>query len=158
LPVKSLSAARRLNSRNCGTKEVFEMTNKESLAHHIDGLNEGAIAAFRRKDARAIADGFVADGSILVPNQPIARGHAAITNAWSGLIGLPGIEIHWGSTFVEAAASGELAYEVGTYRLSFDGPAGRVEDRGKYVVVWKQENGAWKIAVDIFNSDLQPAA
>lgn len=39
------------------------------------------------------------------------------------------------------------------------GRRGRSEtDRGKYLVVWtKQPNGEWKVAADMFNSDLQPA-
>jgi ketosteroid isomerase-like protein len=30
-----------------------------------------------------------------------------------------------------------------------------VEDRGKYLEIWKrQADGSWKVALDIFNSDL----
>lgn len=29
-------------------------------------------------------------------------------------------------------------------------------DRGKYLQIWRRENGEWRIAVDIFNSDLVP--
>jgi ketosteroid isomerase-like protein len=134
------------------------MTQKQDLQHRITEKNEAAIAAFRRKDADAIAEGFLGNGSILVPNQPIATGGAAIAEAWSALIGLPGVEIDWGSTFVDLAESGELAYEIGAYRLSFDAAAARIEDKGKYVVVWKRESGDWKIAVDMFNSDLAPAS
>jgi ketosteroid isomerase-like protein len=30
-------------------------------------------------------------------------------------------------------------------------------DKGKYIVVWKQDNGTWKMNRDIFNSDMPPA-
>ncbi len=29
----------------------------------------------------------------------------------------------------------------------------RAEDQGKYVVVWRKDQGVWKIAADIINSD-----
>ena len=45
--------------------------------------------------------------------------------------------------------------ETGRYEL-YDAQ-NKILDKGKYVVVWKQENGEWKLFRDIFNSDL-PAA
>jgi hypothetical protein len=29
-----------------------------------------------------------------------------------------------------------------------------VKDEGKYVVAWKKVDGAWKVAADIFNSNV----
>ena len=55
---------------------------------------------------------------------------------------------------VYALGSGDLAYDVGTYTLSFDGPDGKVTDTGKYVTVWTKVDGEWKVAADIGNSDL----
>jgi ketosteroid isomerase-like protein len=45
------------------------------------------------------------------------------------------------------------AYDVGSYVLSItkDGVPG--EYHGKYVVIWKQEEGRWVAAVDIDNAD-----
>jgi ketosteroid isomerase-like protein len=45
-----------------------------------------------------------------------------------------------------------MAYEIGTYEMAMDGPAGRIEDDGKYVVVWRKSDDGWKVAADIFNS------
>lgn len=47
-----------------------------------------------------------------------------------------------------------MAYEIGTCKLAFDGPKGRIKDNGKYVVVWTKASGEWKAAADIFNSNL----
>ena len=46
-----------------------------------------------------------------------------------------------------------MAYEIGTYTMGLDAPGGRVEDEGKYVVVWTRVGGDWKVAADIFNSN-----
>jgi hypothetical protein len=42
--------------------------------------------------------------------------------------------------------------EVGKYTLSVAG--GQVVDRGKYVVIWKQEGDEWQWHRDIWNSSL----
>jgi ketosteroid isomerase-like protein len=51
---------------------------------------------------------------------------------------------------VEVERDGNTAYEVGTFTLQ--GAEGQVLDAGKYVVIWKQEAGQWKLHRDIFNS------
>ena len=66
----------------------------------------------------------------------------------------PNISLKFGPTFIEAASSGDLAYELGTYTLAFDKDGKRIEDKGKYVVVWKRIGSVWKAAADILNSDL----
>ena len=53
---------------------------------------------------------------------------------------------------VEAEGHGDTAIEIGKYTLSWEG--GNVLDRGKYVVIWKQESGQWKLHRDIWNSSL----
>ena len=54
------------------------------------------------------------------------------------------------------AGSGDLAYSTGTYQMSAPDDSGKsITDHGKYVAVWKkQADGNWKVAVDIWNTDL----
>ncbi|HET7115741.1 MAG TPA: hypothetical protein VFI29_04595, partial [Hanamia sp.] len=42
--------------------------------------------------------------------------------------------------------------EEGTYRIS--GKNKNLLDKGKYIVLWKQEAGNWKMYRDIWTSDL----
>ena len=120
----------------------------------IRAVIAGWLDAVKRKDTAAISGLYTPDGRFMVPNAPIAEGRAAIAALWEHLLSLPGLTLTFGPTHIEAAESGELAFEVGTYQLGFDKEGQRVEDRGKYVVVWKQIDGAWKAAADILNSDL----
>jgi ketosteroid isomerase-like protein len=53
-------------------------------------------------------------------------------------------------TTVDVEAEGDLAYESGTFLMA-DG-AGRMVDRGKYVVVWKRVQSRWKLHRDIWNA------
>jgi ketosteroid isomerase-like protein len=66
----------------------------------------------------------------------------------------PGATLTWTPTLIRVANAGDLAYDLGTYTFSFDGPDGKVTDTGKYVTVWTKVDGQWKIAADIGNSDL----
>jgi uncharacterized protein (TIGR02246 family) len=101
---------------------------------------------------------YAEDASLLAPNAPIASGKPAIRPMWAGLLG-PGTSISWQANRVEVARSSDLAYVEGTYQLTMKDPQGNpVNDKGKFVEVWKkQADGKWKVVADIFNSDL-PAA
>ncbi len=55
---------------------------------------------------------------------------------------------------VEGAASGDIAYGVGTFTMSGTGADGSEwSDQGKYMEVLENVDGEWKIAADIWNSD-----
>ncbi len=129
------------------------MNSNIELKEQIDRLNAAAMEAFRRKDAEQIAAGFSTDGRFLAPNLPIAVGRAEIAALWRQMLALPNVTATWAAGHVEAALSGDLAYEIGTYTLAFDAENARAEDQGKYVVVWRKDQGVWKIAADIINSD-----
>jgi ketosteroid isomerase-like protein len=116
------------------------------------------LRVFAAKDLANSVNFVIDDGSILGPNAPIATGHDAISQAFSGFFALPDLKIEWRPAKAEVARSGELGYTTGAYKMSFKVPTGKtIEDHGKYVTVWKKQNGKWKVAYDIFNSDL-PAA
>lgn len=54
-------------------------------------------------------------------------------------------------TTTDVISGGDLVIETGTYEMR---DATKVVDRGKYMVVWKQDNGRWRIYRDIWNSDM----
>ncbi len=96
---------------------------------------------------------YAVDGEFLPTNEPIVKGRAAIRSRWAGLFKAPNLSLTFEPTAVTVAGAGDIAYESGTYRLGYDGPKGRIEDVGKFVVTWKKVNGEWKVTHDIFNSD-----
>src|SRR5215468_9910753 len=119
----------------------------------IRALDQKWVAAVQAKDATASAGFYAPDGAMLPADGPIARGTAAITDGWKGILGLKNLKLTFAPTQVTIANGGDMAYEIGTYELSFDGDKGPVKDVGKYVVVWKKVGGDWKVAADIYNSD-----
>ena len=122
----------------------------------IRAADQGWEHVFAMKDLKASAGYCADDGSFMPPNSPIATGKEAISQVFAGFFAIPGIKLNWHPTKIGVARSGELGYSTGVYEMSFKDPSGKtVNDRGKYVTVWKkQSDGSWKVLNDIFNSDL----
>ena len=119
----------------------------------IRALDQQWVAAVQAKDAAGSAGFYAADGALLAPNAPIAQGTAAVTAAWQSLLGMKNVNLTFAPTSIVVASGGDMAYDIGTYNLSFDSDKGPVKDAGKYVVVWKKVDGDWKVAAGIFNSN-----
>jgi uncharacterized protein (TIGR02246 family) len=114
---------------------------------------EQFMAAFSRGDAAGVASVYTADAQVLPPNSDVITGQQAIQMFWQQAMdmGVKAVKL----ATVEVAGDGHTAYEVGQFTLQ--GAEGQVLDAGKYVVIWKQEAGQWKLHRDIWNSS-RPAS
>jgi ketosteroid isomerase-like protein len=119
----------------------------------IRAADQGWEHVFGMKDLKASVGYCADDGSFMPPNSPIATGKEAIGQVFAGFFAIPDIKLNWHPTKIGVARSGELGYSAGVYVMSFKDPSGKtVNDRGKYVTVWKkQSDGSWKVVNDIFN-------
>jgi ketosteroid isomerase-like protein len=109
-----------------------------------------AVAA---KDSLTVAGLYAEDGRLLVPNGPTVTGRKAIASWWGAMLRLPNSTVSFAPTTVVVAKSGDLAYELGSYRLSIDMPQGRVSDSGKTMVIWKKVGGSWQVTADMYSSE-----
>jgi uncharacterized protein (TIGR02246 family) len=126
------------------------------LTHHdstevrraIEAANAEFMSLFGRGDAAGMAAGYTRDGQVLPPNSDVVTGKQAIQAFWQVPMdaGVKGLKLET----IEADEHGPTAYEVGRFTLS--DASGQMVDSGKYVVIWKQEEGRWKLHRDIFNS------
>jgi uncharacterized protein (TIGR02246 family) len=112
--------------------------------------NEKFMSHFRQADAAGLARLYTEQGQVLPPQSDFVIGRAAIEAFWQSVMGM-GVKGARLET-LETTACGETAYEVGKYTLLGEG--GQTLDSGKYVVIWRQEAGQWKLHRDIFNSSL----
>ena len=114
---------------------------------------ERFIAAFNRGDAAGAAAVYTADAQVLPPNSDVITGQQAIQAFWQMAMdmGVKAVKL----ATVEVAGDGNTAYEVAQFTLQ--GAEGQVLDAGKYVVIWRQEAGQWKLHRDIWNSS-RPAS
>lgn len=109
--------------------------------------NEGWMAAVEAQDAEAVAARYTDDAHLMPPNSPVVEGAQAIQTTFQGLFGMGVTKVQLATTEVEAM--GNLACEVGKYTTH----VGEEQvDQGKYIVLWKEVNGQWKLHRDIWNS------
>jgi ketosteroid isomerase-like protein len=111
--------------------------------------SEAWEAAVNASDIDALVELYESDARIMPPNAPMASGHEAV-RANFGPIMEAGLTVDL--TSIDGAVSGDIGYNLGTYTMV----SGDEEvDVGKYLETWHRgEDGQWRYANDIFNSDL----
>jgi ketosteroid isomerase-like protein len=102
------------------------------------------------KDLDQTVSYYADDAIVLPPNGPMVTSKDGIRNLWKGFMD-SFTTISWNTTRVEVSKSGDMAVTTGTYQLTMkDGTT----DRGKYCETWEKKGGTWKVATDMFSSDL----
>lgn len=125
----------------------------------IRDINKKWMELIAAKDAKAIAETVYAEnGQLLPPNSPKAVGRDALVQAWTGVTSIPGVQLTFGTESLTFAKSGELAVEVGTYKMVMGEGAAQATETGKSVVTWIRKDGKWQVLTDMFSSDAAPAA
>lgn len=133
----------------CASAPRVNIATEEQAIRDLDAAQVRAIAA---KDLDAIMAPYGPDSYLMMSNAPLAAGRDAIRAMFTEMLQYPGMNFSFTPTRIEVSKAGDMAYDVGTYRMSFDGPQGKVEDEGKYTTAWKKVGGRWMIASDAANS------
>ena len=123
-----------------GVREAIEAANAKFSA--IAAQGDGATLA--GLDAK--------DGAVMPAGSDPIRGTQAIAKFWQNAFssGVAAIELKT----VEVYGQGATATEVGEYALR--DKAGKLLDRGKYIVIWHNEGGQWKLLRDMFSTNVPP--
>jgi len=100
------------------------------------------------------------DALVLPPGAPAITGREAIRKFISEAFAMPGFSLTWKMERLEVAQSCDIAFAVGSSRVTFTSGDGRkVTEESKSASIWKkQQDGQWKIAVDIWNAAAPPPA
>lgn len=116
----------------------------------IEVTNQQLITALAKGDAAAVAATYTADAQMFPANSDVVSGRAAIQALWGEWIkaGVSKLTLEP----VEVEGMGDTAYEVGKYTLP--GDDGKLLDAGKYIVIWKRQQGAWKLHRDIWTTNM----
>jgi ketosteroid isomerase-like protein len=117
----------------------------------VDKISRAFEAAAAKKDSAAIGQMYHSRAHMLGGNIPIAIGRDAIQKTWQGFFDANFSDLKLMTDSVER--HGDILVEIGHYTATF----GRNPDKGKYVVLYKKEAGAWKLWVDSFSSDAPSA-
>jgi len=116
-----------------------------------------SVAATSQKFMETLAKGdsaglvlFYSNGAQLMPpNRNSISGRAAIAAFWKSAIdfGIKGRQIETTDFF----SMGNHAVEIGKYTLT--DPKGKFIETGKYILLWTQEGGTWKLHRDMWSSN-----
>lgn len=120
------------------------------VLEEIRSANQNFEKTFARGDAQGMASLYTSDGVLLPPGAGIQEGANAIQNFWQMVMdmGIKGARLET----LEVQQEGETAIEMGQYELS--GADGQRLDHGKYMVIWKRQEGNWKLHKDIWNTSV----
>lgn len=125
----------------------------EEIRETIKNTNLKFAEAFKRGDVAAVAALYTSDARLLPPDAPMLSGTEAIKAFWQGAIN-HGVKAATLETIEVESSGGDLACEIGQFTLSMETPGGEcVAQTGKYVVLWKNDAGVWKLHADIWNTN-----
>lgn len=122
----------------------------DSVKTEIAASNKLFGESFATGDSSKFVSCYSSDACLFTPNAPRLCGIQAITAFFNGgyQMGIRNIKLN-----TEEVSGGETAVvETGSYELFADNNVSI--DKGKFIVLWKKENGKWKMHRDIYNSDI----
>ena len=128
------------------TKPTFDLTNakKEIAAANLE------ITEFLAKgDSVGVASVYSSDGAIMVSNVPSIKGRENLTAFWGGFIrsGAGAVSL----TTSEIWGDENYITEEGVFEIKAKDNSST--QKGKYLVLWKKEDGKWKLHRDMSSSD-----
>ena len=157
--ITSLFIACNSNTAESGTNTSTEKEMKSfdlaAAKTAIDASNAEFGTLAGKMDSVGLAALYTSDAKFMVPNMPAFSGRANIQSGFAGMFAETG-QIGLKLTANEVSGNEEMVSEVGTYSMTDKN--GKEIDKGKYIVLWKMEDGKWKIHRDVFNSDMPPMA
>ncbi|MDP1842404.1 MAG: DUF4440 domain-containing protein [Sediminibacterium sp.] len=132
------------------TSDAFSL---DSAKIAIANSNKTYGECFASKDSVSFLNHYTKDACLFVSNMPRLCGPQAINGFFNGSVamGIGAIDL----VTEELIGDEKGLTEIGNYQLK--DIKGNTIDKGKFIVVWKQEDGKWKMYRDIFNSDNSPA-
>src|SRR5665213_2121421 len=131
----------------------------DTSAADLKAIKDGEIAwsaDFGSRDPDKIVSHYADDATLMMPDKPIIMGKDAIRSAVAQMYTDKNLALSFTTTTAQVAKSGDIAYTQGTYSMTMTNPKTKkpVEEKGKYLTVYKkQSDGTWKAVEDIDNAD-----
>ena len=111
--------------------------------------------AANAKDFAAIGALYAEEAVLFPPNAEAVKGRGAIQTYFQNFPPFSDMQLNQ----QELEGCGDIAYGTGTYAMMMTMPGAQaVPERGKYIEIFRKgPDGSWKLARDIFNSDMAAA-
>ena len=124
------------------------MTNQE-----FEITNRAFVQAFNQGNINGVGSTYTKEATLLPPNSEMLKGRESIQAFWQGAMDMGVHDVALET--LELNQVDDTAYEIGRYslKIKIEGSES-VSDSGKFIVIWKQEDGSWKWHIDIWNTNL----
>jgi len=129
------------------TKPAFDLANAKK---EIEAANVNLTDLITKGDSVGAANAYTKDGKFMPANMPAAEGTSNLASFWGAFIRSVGGVITLTTT--EVWGDENLITEEGLFEIK--SKEGAQLDKGKYLVLWKKEDGKWKLHRDIGTTDL----
>lgn len=132
------------------TKSTFDLTIAKK---EIEEANRNFMDLVAKGDSIGLANSYTADAKFMSAGAPAVVGRKNIQSAMSEIVksGITKVDLRLKEVF----GTEDLIAEEGELTLYVKDKAVAEE---KYIVLWKKEDGKWKLFRDIFNSNLPAPA
>jgi ketosteroid isomerase-like protein len=136
-------------------------TGKSTAHPEIDSTEAAKIVAteqqvfmdaFRRGDSLGVADVYTNDAKVMNAGMPAAEGRENIIHFFGRIF--KGGPLMITTKTLGAWSNTSMIIEEGRWIMADKN--GEAYDHGKYLILWKMENGKWKKFRDCHNSDIYP--
>jgi uncharacterized protein (TIGR02246 family) len=128
---------------------VFDRADVDSINKVIQEL----ATAFNAEDPAKTAALYSLNGVVMPPNRSLMRGRSFVEQYYLDRFAEGASDLQVQST--DVSGQGTLAYASGDYRLNLvpkDGGQSR-RDRGKFLWLFREQDGRWMIEYVVFSSD-----
>jgi ketosteroid isomerase-like protein len=121
--------------------------NNVEIKDKINSANQEFIKIFSESGGYGVAALYAKEAMLMPPNSDFVKSDG-IGNFWKGAFdaGIKKLSLET----VNVESGGKIATETGKFTL-YDAND-KVIDAGKYLVLWKNEDGKWKLFRDMWNS------
>jgi len=129
-----------------------------ATVEELGQMNRDFAAALNAGDAALAASYYTEDAVLIPPGEAMVKGRAAIEAYWKAAIEQGGARDASVET-ITAESSGDIGYEIGSFRLTANGPDGTpAQDQGRYIELLRRgADGKWYSTAGIWNA-APPAA
>ncbi len=126
-----------------------EPINPEIFKQEVASVEKAFTEMAGTKGVPAAFEFFAADDVIMQRGKRLVKGKSEMKDyfdTWT----FQKVKLEWEPTFVDVAASGDLAYTYGPYTFeAIDSSGETISDTGFFHTVWKrQKTGEWKFVWD----------
>lgn len=127
------------------------MSSTQPDPNEILELERRGNAFMQAGDIGSIMAFFTDDSLVMSNGAETIRGKENIRQVFSAVAESDEWGLSWEATEAVVSASNDMAYVYGTAKIKT--PADEVAKDGKYVIVYVKQDGKWRVAVDMQNTN-----